>query len=158
MAAPFAEHEAFVCGPAAFMGAVKQALRELGLPKKRRHIETFVSLAGNPFESSERAPAEPAPTVPGSADDASVTVTLDGKTATYSWPRQQKLLDMLLERSLDAPFSCREGQCSACAYRLLSGEVHMLHNEILEQEDLDEDIRLGCQSLPVSDAVEISYE
>ncbi len=34
----------------------------------------------------------------------------------------------------------------------------MLHNEVLEDEDLDEGIRLACQSLPVSDEVTVSYE
>jgi 3-ketosteroid 9alpha-monooxygenase subunit B len=36
--------------------------------------------------------------------------------------------------------------------------VKMLTNEVLEQEDLDDGIILACQSLPVTDVVEISYE
>jgi 3-ketosteroid 9alpha-monooxygenase subunit B len=59
---------------------------------------------------------------------------------------------------LAAPYSCREGACSACACRLVSGEVKMVNNEVLEQEDLDDGIILACQSLPVTDHVEISYE
>ena len=34
----------------------------------------------------------------------------------------------------------------------------MLHNEVLDDEDLADGIRLACQSLPVSDEVTISYE
>jgi 3-ketosteroid 9alpha-monooxygenase subunit B len=33
----------------------------------------------------------------------------------------------------------------------------MLHNEILEKEDLDEGYVLGCQSVPLSDKVKIRY-
>jgi 3-ketosteroid 9alpha-monooxygenase subunit B len=34
----------------------------------------------------------------------------------------------------------------------------MLNNDVLEEEDLADGIRLACQSLPVTDEVEISYE
>ena len=87
-----------------------------------------------------------------------MTVTLDGVTNQYDWPADTKLLDLLLARGLDAPYSCREGACSACACRLVAGEVKMLNNDVLEEEDLADGIRLACQSLPVTDEVEISYE
>jgi 3-ketosteroid 9alpha-monooxygenase subunit B len=48
-AAPYAEREAFVCGPAPFMTMVVEALRELDVPRSRRHREKFVSLGGDPF-------------------------------------------------------------------------------------------------------------
>ncbi len=48
-AAAYAEHEAFVCGPTAFMKTTVDALKELGFPRARRHQEKFVSLGGNPF-------------------------------------------------------------------------------------------------------------
>ena len=85
-------------------------------------------------------------------------MTLDGATRSMAWPRQRKLLDHLLDAGMDAPYSCREGQCSACACRVVSGEVKMLHNEVLDAEDIADGIVLGCQSLPVTDDVAISYE
>ena len=33
----------------------------------------------------------------------------------------------------------------------------MLHNDVLDEEDLEEGIRLGCQSLPVTDTVKVTY-
>ena len=33
----------------------------------------------------------------------------------------------------------------------------MLHNDVLDDEDLAEGIRLGCQSVPVTDAVKVTY-
>lgn len=154
LAAPFTTREAFICGPQPYMKSVRAALKALGMPRERVHVERFVSLGSNPFERAtlEEAPAE---------DDlapAGLTVDLDGTTHTFQWPRRQKLLDFMLDQGLDAPFSCREGACSACACRLVSGEVRMLNNEVLEQEDLDDGIRLACQSLPVTDDVSISYE
>lgn len=48
-ATPHASYDAFVCGPAPFMKLAVTALRDLGLPRARRHQEKFVSLGGNPF-------------------------------------------------------------------------------------------------------------
>ena len=45
----FSSYTAFVCGPAPFMKAVVDSLKELGFPRDRRHQEKFVSLGGNPF-------------------------------------------------------------------------------------------------------------
>ncbi|WP_326569803.1 ferredoxin--NADP reductase [Amycolatopsis rhabdoformis] len=148
LAAPYRGHEAFLCGPAPFMTAAKTALTELGM---RAHLEKFHSLTGNPFE------ATPEPE-PDGDETARLTVNLDGETRAVAWPRQRKLLDHLLAEGLDAPYSCREGQCSACACRLVSGEVKMLNNEVLDAEDLADGIVLACQSLPVTDEVSVSYE
>ncbi len=89
---------------------------------------------------------------------ATVVVHLDGHTHTVSWPRDQKLLDVLLELGIDAPFSCREGHCGACATTLVSGEVEMETNDVLEPDDLAEGLILSCQSRPASDSLEVTYD
>ena len=153
LAQPFTAYTAFVCGPSPFMESVGHVLRELGVPPARIHVERFQSLATDPFVT-------PVETVVGAADGADcaeLEVELDGETHTLAWPRNRKLLDVLLEQGLRAPFSCRQGACSACACILAEGESKMLHNEILEQDDLDEGFILGCQSLPISDRVAIRY-
>ncbi|MET8996893.1 ferredoxin--NADP reductase [Amycolatopsis sp. NPDC004169] len=153
LASAYTSHEAFLCGPAPFMAAVREALGQLGVPRERVHVEKFTSLTGNPFEAAS-ADEEPV----SDASPAALTVTLDGGTRSMPWPRQRKLLDHLLDAGMDAPYSCREGQCSACACRIVSGEVKMLHNEVLDAEDMADGIVLACQSLPVTDEVSISYE
>lgn len=179
LATPWREREAFICGPGPFMDATAEALKQLGLDRRRVHIERFKSLPRNPFEveadvttqaaaeaaalaDAEDLPAaagdvpEPAPA--GSDAPVALTVDLDGTRHEFAWPRQRKLLDFMLDKGLDAPYSCREGQCSACACRLVSGEVKLLHNEVLDPEDLDDGIILACQAIPITDDVSISYE
>jgi 3-ketosteroid 9alpha-monooxygenase subunit B len=151
LATPYTGYEVFICGPAPFMNGARTALLGLGVERGRIHLERFKSLGANPFEQA-------VVTESSSARTASVTVTLDGATTRYDWPADTKLLDLLLARGLDAPYSCREGACSACACRLVAGEVKMLNNDVLDEEDLADGIRLACQSLPVTDEVEISYE
>jgi len=89
---------------------------------------------------------------------ASAVVHLDGQTHTVSWPRDEKLLDVLLDEGIEAPYSCREGHCGACATTVVDGEVEMENNEVLDSEDLADGLILACQSRPVSDEVEVSYD
>jgi 3-ketosteroid 9alpha-monooxygenase subunit B len=150
---PYRGREAFVCGPKPFMTEVRAALSALGVPKTRVHLERFQSLGANPFERTAVTEAEP-----GDRESTAVTVELDGVTRRLDWPAGTKLLDLLLDNDLDAPYSCREGACSACACRLVSGEVKMLNNDVLEDADIEEGIILACQAVAVTDAVEVSYE
>jgi 3-ketosteroid 9alpha-monooxygenase subunit B len=152
--APHTSRQAFICGPGPFMRAAQDALDSLKVPTKQVHVEVFRSLDTDPFAAVK---------VDYSDDDeadppATAVVTLDGETHELSWPRSAKLLDVLLDKGLDAPFSCREGHCGACAVLKKSGEVVMEINDVLEQSDLDEGLILGCQALPKSDSVEVTYD
>jgi len=173
VARPFADREVFLCGPTPFMDAMTHALRDLEVPRKRLHIERFVSLTEDPFEGlapgtaevfeglapgSSSSAEEPEPPDGASGVDSSVEVELDGEHHTFRWPAGTLLLDLLRERGLDAPFSCREGACSACACRVTAGEVKMRRNEVLDQTDLDEGYVLACQALPITDSVSVSYD
>lgn len=89
---------------------------------------------------------------------ATAVVHLDGRTHTVVWPRGEKLLDVLLDAGIEAPYSCREGHCGACATTLVSGEVDMEANDVLEAEDLADGLILACQSRPESDSVEVTYD
>lgn len=152
LAAPYVGHDAYICGPGPFMAAAEEAMTNAGVPADRVHIEVFKSLESDPFaavvieeEDSDEGPA-------------TAIVTLDGQTHEVRWPRNAKLLDVLLDKGLDAPFSCREGHCGACAVLKKSGEVEMEVNDVLEQQDLDEGLILGCQARPKSDSVEVTYD
>lgn len=151
--APYSSYTAFLCGPSPFMETVTHALRDCGVPPARIHIERFQSLVDDPFALPDAA----AVTDDGGGETTHLEVELDGETHEFDWPRNTKLLDFLLAKGLKAPYSCRLGQCSACACILDEGEVSMVVNDILEQEDLDEGYVLGCQSMPLTDKVKIRY-
>ncbi|MEV0293602.1 ferredoxin--NADP reductase [Nocardia sp. NPDC050710] len=148
---PWSQREIFVCGPVPFMDAVEAAADALGIERTRVHSEKFLSLSGDPF-----APVAAAP--PETADGAAVTVEFDGATHEFAWPRETVLLDALLARGIEAPYSCREGACSACVCRVATGEVKLLRNDVLEKEDLADGYVLACQAVPVTDTVRITYD
>ncbi|MEU2254867.1 ferredoxin--NADP reductase [Nocardia xishanensis] len=147
--APWADRAVFVCGPAPFMDAVESAAAALGVD--RVHSERFLSLTGDPFAPVPAADA-------GREDASSVTVDIDGDTHEFGWPRETVLLDVLLARGVEAPYSCREGACSACVCRVSDGEVKLLRNDVLEKEDLADGYVLACQAIPVTDTVRITYD
>jgi len=93
-----------------------------------------------------------------SENPATAVVHLDGQTHTVSWPRTAKLLDALLDEGIEAPYSCREGHCGACTTTVLRGEVDMASNDVLEPDDLADGLILACQSHPVTDEVEVTYD
>ncbi|KZS64095.1 ferredoxin--NADP reductase [Mycobacterium pseudokansasii] len=154
LAAPYTARQVFICGPGPFMDAAREALQTLKVPAPQVHIEVFKSLDSDPFAAVKLAVAGGDDTAP----PATAVVELDGETHTVSWPRNAKLLDVLLAAGLDAPFSCREGHCGACACTLRGGKVSMEVNDVLEQQDLDDGLILACQSHPESDSVEVTYD
>ncbi|MBZ5740004.1 2Fe-2S iron-sulfur cluster-binding protein [Nocardioides mangrovi] len=173
-AASFTSYDAFVCGPAPFMKMTIAALKDLEFPRERRHQEKFVSLGGNPFgdlhdrevaeheiEDAERDADDvtEAPAAEGGPQGpVRLEVELDGEEYTFDdWAPGTKMLDHLESKGVKAPYSCREGECSACAVRLLEGDVKMLHNDVLDDDDLADGIRLGCQSVAVTDKVRVTY-
>ncbi|HKT00362.1 MAG TPA: ferredoxin--NADP reductase [Rugosimonospora sp.] len=141
----YAQREVFICGPEPFMAASGKALAELGVPDERVHVERFQLVDEDP------------PVATGGAD-ATAVVTLDGETHRLAWPSGAKLLDVIMEAGLNPPYSCRQGICGACACRKLTGEVHLMHNEVLEDEDFADGYILACQALPRSETVEVTYE
>lgn len=150
--APYVDRDAFVCGPGPFMDLAVRTLTGLGFPRDRVHQEVFTSLAGDPF-----ATVEP-PVATADGETAEVVVELDGDVTSHSWPAGAKLLDVLLAAGRPAPFSCREGACSACACVLQEGTVELEHNEVLEAADLAAGIILACQARATSPVVKVSYD
>ncbi|MEV6659194.1 ferredoxin--NADP reductase [Nocardia fluminea] len=150
---PYTAYEAFMCGPKPFMDLVHDALAALEVPRNRTHAEVFNSLAGDPF--ADHAPVEVSEAE--AADAATVEVELDGQVHEMSWPRKQTLVDIMLDKGLDVPYSCQEGECGSCACTVLEGKVEMANSEILDPEDIENGYILGCQARPVTDRLRIQF-
>lgn len=88
---------------------------------------------------------------------ATVDVELDGERQRLRWPRDQSLVDMMLDAGISVPHSCREGHCGSCVATLISGEVDMAAGDVLGPEDQAEGLILGCQARPVTDYIHIEF-
>lgn len=154
LVAPYADREAFICGPAPFMELAARVMDEVGAPRGQVHQEIFTSLAGDPFAA--------VPVVVDGGENAGETaelvVELDGNVTSHAWPAGAMLLDVLLADGVQAPFSCREGACSACACIVQEGTVELVHNEVLDKVDLEEGIILSCQARATSPVIKVSFD
>lgn len=159
-ARPHRHHDIYLCGPAGFASAVKQGLGQLRVHARDIRQEEYRSLSDNPFEHHVPVAVEPAPTAPvvPSATTATVRVEIDGENHTLPWPRGKKLLDVLLDHGIDAPYVCRESACGTCVCTVAQGRTRMIQNESLIEEELAAGLTLACQTLPESDEVSIVFD
>jgi vanillate O-demethylase ferredoxin subunit len=110
-AAPAGSHF-YCCGPAAMINGFLAATTLL--PPDQVHFERFAN--DQPIDK-----------------DGSFTVILKESGETIEIRSGQTILDALLERGIDAPYSCMEGICSACETRVLAG-IPDHHDMILSAE------------------------
>ncbi|MGH8409895.1 MAG: flavin reductase family protein, partial [Pseudomonas sp.] len=149
LARPFIDAQAFICGPAPFMDATVSALKSLGMPDGRVHVERFVSLPGEgelPLVSSSEA-----------AMAAQLAVRLDGEDFELSCDSGETVLAAMERAGLSPPSACRVGGCASCMCTLESGDVEMLHNDALDAADLSEGWILACQAVPTSAQLRIRF-
>ena len=146
--------DVFLCGPTGFMSESHIALSSIGVPAERIRREEYRSLESNPFESSTTATK---PTPPR-GDHPTVEVEINGENHTFAWPKNQPLLDVLLDNGIDAPYVCRESICGTCVCSVRKGRTRMLMNDALTDDDVDMGITLACQTLPESDEVYIAFD
>ncbi|MEX1009278.1 MAG: ferredoxin--NADP reductase [Acidimicrobiia bacterium] len=142
----------YVCGPAAFMDVVEDALAVLHVSPDRVFIERFANAAAARRD-------EPPATLPG--DDAgteSVVIVLDGTTHSVQYRAGETILETARRAGLRAPFSCEAGSCATCMARVVDGEVTMRLNNALTPEEVAEGWVLTCQGFPASSAVTVVYE
>lgn len=141
--------EYYVCGPGNFIQTVEATLLELGADKSRIHHEYF----SNPDQ--EIATVAP-PTK--KVDGARVIVTLDKQQYEVTVPANQTILEVLLKKGIDAPYSCTSGACATCMAKVIRGSVSMDTCFALDESEVENGYVLTCQSHPTTDVVELTYD
>jgi ring-1,2-phenylacetyl-CoA epoxidase subunit PaaE len=145
---PSTVDEWFLCGPRGVVEAARSTLDACGVDAAVVHDELF-------YAGGDGVVAVAADDVEGST----VVFTLHGRTSTVVVdPDGAPILDHVLSVRPEGPFSCRSGACASCRARILRGEVAMDRNWSLNEEEVASGQILTCQSHPVSDTVEITYD
>jgi len=163
--------EWFLCGPFQMVSDLRRLLVSEGVPKRAVHAEVFHVDTAAPVQRPTVAPTV-APTAgdeiakaagdaiaEAGAEEAEVTITLDGRRSSFTLaPDGPSVLEAALAVRADAPFACRGGVCGTCRARLLEGTVEMDTNWALEPEELARGFVLTCQAHPTSDRLAVDYD
>jgi ferredoxin len=87
-----------------------------------------------------------------------VIVHMNGRTHTLKYNPGDTLLQTMRRAGLPAPSVCEQGVCGTCMARRLQGEVSLIENHVLSDEDLAAGYTLACQGVPCSPVCEIEIE
>lgn len=139
----------FLCGPEAMIKLVKETIIENGVDENQIHFELFTTSAedvvsGKEFESLE--------------GETEITILLDDEEETFTMNRKKTILESVLLKGLDAPYSCQGGICSSCLAKITEGKAVMDKNSILSDEEVSDGLVLTCQAHPTTSRIRIDYD
>ncbi len=142
------DYDFFLCGPASFMQANYDILRELGVRDVRINAEAFgpASLQRQADEGQKVRKAE-------EAKEALVKFTQSDFEQRWN-EGDDTLLELAESHGLSPEFGCRSGACGSCSVKLKSGKVAYRTTPTAEIAD---DEVLICCAVPAkgSDTIEI---
>jgi len=136
----YLEREVFCCGPEPFMQAVREALAGLGFDMEHYHQESFHAVP---------AEAEDVPEDVTLDEDAKAQVEFAASGVSTECSETETILGAARAAGIVIPSGCTFGVCGTCRIRKLEGEVHMVHNGGITQEDIDDGYVLACCSNPI---------
>src|SRR6476469_4633889 len=70
---------------------------------------------------------------------------------TISIPDDQYILDMAEDAGIRLPSGCKQGECSACVAKLVSGEIDQSEQKFHRTQELEAGYTITCVAYPLSD-------
>ena len=139
--------EFFICGPGTMIDDVEKTLQAKDFKKENIHREYFTAA-----DSGGAAAASTG------VSGAKVKATLDGKIHEVAVPEGKQILFALLDKNIDAPYSCTSGACSTCMAKVTKGSVKMEVCYALDDAEVENGFVLTCQSHPTTEEVELTFD
>ena len=140
----YMEREVYCCGPEPFMNAVREILIALGYDMDRYHQESF----GAPEETVEETP-EQEDVVPDEQAGASIRFAASDINADCT--ETDTVLAVARSAGIAIPSGCTFGVCGTCKIKKTKGQVHMVHNGGISEDDIEDDYILACCSKPIGE-------
>lgn len=147
IASDYLEREVYCCGPEPFMTAVREMLIALGYDMAHYHQESFAA----PVESVDEQ-QDLDDVVPDEAATAEITFAASGTSTECH--ETDTVLAVARSAGIVIPSGCTFGVCGTCKIRKTKGQVHMVHNGGISEEDIEDGYILACCSKPIG-AVEV---
>ncbi|MDO7614142.1 MAG: 2Fe-2S iron-sulfur cluster-binding protein [Crocinitomicaceae bacterium] len=83
-----------------------------------------------------------------------ITIKLpSGEESELNADEDISILESAEDAGHDLPYSCRNGSCSSCTCKLISGSVNQEDQLFLNDEQISEGYFLSCVAKPLEDCV-----
>jgi ferredoxin len=76
-----------------------------------------------------------------------------GLDRTIQIPDDQYIIDIAEEAGIRLPSGCKQGECSACVAKLISGEIDQSEQKFLRPQEIEAGYVVTCVTYPLSDCV-----
>lgn len=140
--------EYFLCGPSPFMESVEGFLTDSDIASYLITKESFSGVVSDE-DVEERESKE---------KDITVSVVLNGVRTDVMCAEDDFILKEIIGAGINVPNSCGAGNCGSCMCSLLSGDVLLEKNTVLDASDKEDGWVLACRSKPKSKHIEISFD
>lgn len=148
------EHNAdtlvYICGPLEYMDTISINARTHGVPKEHIFMEDYLTYEEYGYEGEDRQ--EPEDTSPHK-----VTISVADETHDIVVQYPKSILETALEAGIKLPYSCFSGLCGHCVANKISGDIFMIYNQILTQEEIESGLILTCQGFPINGDADIEF-
>ena len=144
----FLQREVFTCGPAPYMAAVRELLKNAGFDMQHYHEESFNF---DTLPANQQVTTEVANHTFSTGEKFDVEFTKSGTHVNCA--PDQFVLDAGIAAGMRLPSSCRKGLCGTCKSKLISGKVDMKHGGGIRQREIDQGLFLPCCSKPLTNLV-----
>lgn len=135
----------YLCGPEEMIDQVSEVLQSNGVEKEKIFFELFTTEEAGEIDTNIEGQSQ-------------LTVMVDDEETTFAMDTKDVVLDAVLEKDIDVPYSCQGGICSSCIARIKEGKAEMRKNQILTEEEIEEGLILTCQAQPLTPKLKVDYD
>ena len=142
--------EVLICGKGDMIKTLANACYHHGIPKKNIHFELFEEFNDDIYPVEKEFPL---------IEQIEVDFKMLEKTYSTELPdNREKILQQLLTQKFPVPYSCKSGICGSCECYLEEGEVDLLENEYLTENEEAQGRILACMSIAKSKKIKLNFD
>lgn len=142
--------EVLICGKGEMIKTLANACYQHGIPKKNIHFELFEEFNDDIYPLEKEFPL---------IENVEVEFEMYGETYQTVLPdNKEKVLQQLLAQKFQVPYSCKSGICGTCECILEGGEVELLENEYLTENEEENGHILACMSIAKTQKIKLNFD